>query len=162
MFRCSLKIFQHPVGVIDMLDRITPQWLAGFFDGEGSVACYRGVKGWKMKVTLTQKDEGLLSAIRTKFPEFCFYPPRRKHGRGRINPCFEIVIDGGVASVFLEAIRPFVIRKLLDVEVGIQFSSTIQNFRKGKKRTRLTEQEHKIRTDLVEKLHEGRLLDSIN
>ena len=73
------------------------------------------------------------------------------------------MIDGSKCSIFLEAIKPFVIRKLMDVETGLEFCRTMQQFMKGKRRNLgLTEEHHAIRAALVEKLKQGRMKDSIN
>jgi hypothetical protein len=160
-----------------MLERITLEWLAGFFDGEGGIACYRtkslpskwtGIVHvrWKLKITLTQNDESLLDAIRTKFPEFKFSAPRLKprgaSKKQHWRPGYEITTDGGSCYAFLMAMRPLVIRKLLDVETALEFCETIHKFRLGKKRVVLTQEEHNIRLALAEKLKQGRVKDSIN
>lgn len=148
-----------------MIERITLQWLAGFFDGEGSVCCTRTRQGaykWRIIVAITQNDEGLLEAIRAKYPEFRFRKAQRKHGAGRVRG-LDIMIDGSKCAIFLEAIRPYVIRKLIDVETGLEFCRTIREFTKGKRRNLgLTEEQHSIREALVEKLKLGRMKDSIN
>lgn len=147
-----------------MIERITLQWLAGFFDGEGSVCCTRNKRKrtWRIIVSITQNDEGLLEAIRTKFPEFRFRRAQRKHGVGRVKG-LDLMIDGSKAAIFLEAIRPYVIRKLVDVETGIEFCRTMRDFMKGQQRKLgLTEEQHAIREALVEKLRLGRTKDSIN
>lgn len=142
-----------------MIERITLQWLAGFFDGEGSVCCTRGKQKWRILVVLTQNDRGLLEAIRTKFPEFKFCKARHRSGAKG----FDITAEGGACSVFLEAVKPFVIRKLIDVETGLEFCETIRTFTKGKRRNLgLTEEQHGIRATLVEKMKLGRAKDSIN
>ena len=89
-------------------DRLTLPWLAGFFDGEGSVCCTRNKQGWRIIVTITQNDIALLEAIKVNFPEFKFSNVRkRSKTKGH-----DISIESSKCSVFLEAIRPFVIRTL--------------------------------------------------
>jgi|SRR5467141_2490950 len=148
-----------------MLERITIQWLAGFFDGEGGVSIYKSSQGWRVKVSITQNDKSLLEAIRVKFPQFHFGTVKNKRGLkldGTQRDGHEITVDGGPSvSVFLETIKPFVVRKLMDVEIGLEFCATLRRHEKGKKRTKLTISENSSRLALVERMHASRKLDSI-
>ncbi len=148
-----------------MLERITIQWLAGFFDGEGGVSIYKSAQGWRSKATLTQNDKSLLEAIKVRFPEFHFDGPRRKWGLkldGTHKQGYEITVHGSLyLSVLLEALKPLVIRKLMEVEVGLEFCSRVAKHEKGKKRYKLAATENSIRMDLAEKMRAARKSDSI-
>ena len=143
-----------------MLERLTLQWLAGFFDGEGSInigqhnVWHSNRKMWRVGITLTQADELLLQAIRQKWPEFRFCTPGHKSGNNR---AYEISIKGAKAAVvFLKAIEPYVIRKLPDVRIAIEFCEGFGKFRKGQQRGRLNPAEHARRVLLAQKIREVR------
>ena len=106
--------------------RITPQWLAGFFDGEGSVTVGLRPGGQHfIAVGVSQHDLTLLTLIGLKFPG-C-NGPYPVSGR---RTSFEIRWSGDAAGPFLEAIKDFVVLKRRQVELGIEFVRTIG--RKGK------------------------------
>ena len=147
-----------------MMERITLAWLAGFFDGEGSISIHKSKQAWRLRITLTQCDLSLLTAIRAKFPEFKFLLPKMKsYGNDgcKRQPGFEIGIAGVKAcSVFLETIRPLVVRKLMDVEVGLAFCKTVRP--NTNRRQRITPEEHAVRKLLVDKLKYSRLQRSVS
>lgn len=60
---------------IAALPRITPEWLAGFFDGEGSVSAELAYNKYAtVTITLTQKDPKILALIMLKYNAGSFKP----------------------------------------------------------------------------------------
>jgi len=108
------------------LSRLTPQWLAGFFDGEGCVSAstYNGGKYKnypRLIVHITQSDENLLRLIAMKYKgKGCMYAPIRKQARREKRPCWIISFGGKAALPLLRDIAPFVILKRKLVEWAIE------------------------------------------
>ena len=105
-----------------MLERITPQWLAGFFDGEGSIVLMNWRGQVKVAASIGQKDLSLLMAIRSKYPEFRKPTFNSNDTKG----CWFIRANGRKAKRFLEDIAPYVIRKRTQVELALEFIETVK------------------------------------
>jgi hypothetical protein len=95
------------------VQRLTPQWLAGFFDGEGCVsASISGLRNPRLIVHLTQSDAELLALIALKFGgNGCVYRPIRKGAQHEKKPCYIISFGGKACLPILEFIYPHVILK---------------------------------------------------
>ena len=103
------------------LERLTPEWLAGFFDGEGCVSCVRHRGMPSLSVNITQCDQSILTLIGMKYGSgrAPLAKPRRgaRHSQG-----FVLQFCGKSALPFLEAIAPHVILKRKQVEFGIEMA----------------------------------------
>jgi hypothetical protein len=111
------------------LERLTPEWLAGFFDGEGCVSAStsngrRGeLRNPRLIVHVTQSDYQLLSLIAMKFsPDGCMYSPVRKRGGHEKRPIYCVSFGGKSCLPFLEYIAPHVILKRKLVLWGIEMA----------------------------------------
>jgi hypothetical protein len=108
------------------LERLTPQWLAGFFDGEGCVTVtMSGVKNPRVMVSITQGDLNLLNAIWSKFCHpvtGCLYKPARKNRRGDEYPVWMLHFTGKSVLPILTTIQPYVILKRKLVDWGIEMA----------------------------------------
>ena len=96
---------------------ITPQWLAGFFDGEGCVSIYRFRGKPKFLVSLAQKDPSVLWLIHEMFPESnkpTFYGKKEKQ-------VWHVIFNGVKAKRFLETIREYSFCKRSQIEMGLRF-----------------------------------------
>jgi hypothetical protein len=112
--------------LLEAVDRLTPQWLAGFFDGEGCVYAKIDPRNrtW-MKVELTQKDPTILGLIALKFEV--------SESRSRVSPTksgatttgHTIMWSGNQAVEFLEYIKPHVIVKRRLVELALDFCELV-------------------------------------
>lgn len=102
------------------LDRVTLQWLAGFFDGEGCVGVYSSHEGrYHITVTISQKNYGILAEIKRLHPIFGGpYPSRTRRGS------FTITVNGRRGIEFLEAIEPFLVLKADQVALAIKTVKT--------------------------------------
>jgi len=106
------------------LERLTPQWLAGFFDGEGCVsASMSGVRNPRLIVSITQSDFQLLNLIAMKFsPDGCMYTPVRKGAQREKRPCWILSFGGKSCLPILDYIAPHVILKRKLVIWGIEMA----------------------------------------
>lgn len=108
---------------ISSIPRITPQWLAGFFDGEGYV-CTQNTDGWlRVRVGITQKDPRILTLIMLKYNE------------GNINyhkrsDCHNLIFCGKNSLRMLNDILPFCVVKLRLVEKAVELIQTGSQTRK--------------------------------
>jgi hypothetical protein len=117
------------------LERLTPQWLAGFFDGEGCITVtMSGVTNPRVMVSITQQDYNLLYAIWKKFCEpntGCLYKPVRKKSRGNEQDCWLLHFTGKSCGPILRTIEPYVILKRKLVVWGIEMTELTQERGKG-------------------------------
>ncbi len=111
--------------LLEATARLTPQWLAGFFDGEGSVFICQspGMKNPQLRVSITQAEPVLLVLIATKFDIPCG-PHHRPDPRSR-KPKYEIVYNGKNAVPLLEYVKNHVILKRKQVELALEFAALI-------------------------------------
>lgn len=124
----------EPLAQNEMLEvaaRLTPEWLAGFFDGEGCV-CARRVRlhgrphGWTLRVNLTQADVGLMYAIAMQFKAgYGPYAKTRTTRKGKDSTVYEIGWQGKAAIPVLELLDGLVIRKRKQVRLGLRFATTL-------------------------------------
>jgi hypothetical protein len=104
------------------LERLTPEWLAGFFDGEGCITVVRHRYGMpSLIVHLTQCDQNILTLVGMKFGA-----DRRPTMKTRRNPnareswCLQF--GGKSALPVLLVIEPHVILKRKLVQWGIEMA----------------------------------------
>ena len=88
-------------------------YLAGFFDGEGSVGMYEGGRN---VASLTNTDIRPLIMARDLFGGYLTMQPIRSRP-GAVQDLFRWQIYGHSARPFLEAIRPFVMLKGEQIDV---------------------------------------------
>lgn len=109
--------------------RITPQWLAGFFDGEGSISggftkqsrsdgFYHKVP--RLHVGLAQKNEPLLLEIRAIYGGSI----RPQFTRGVIS-CYDLMWYGKGVLPLLRDIEPHVIVKREQVKLALRFMELV-------------------------------------
>jgi hypothetical protein len=99
------------------VSKITSQWLAGFFDGEGCV-CIRTSQSsgsFSLVVKLTQKDIKILSLVLLKFPD----------GNFDFSDTPTICWNGVFAKDILLYIKEDVIIKRKQVAIALEFISLL-------------------------------------
>jgi hypothetical protein len=102
--------------LLEAVPRLTKEWVAGFFDGEGTVGAYDdGVGGHRINVSITQKDAKILALLAMKFPEMS--GPAKVTGKD----AFYIRASGHSGKRFLEFIKDHVICKRKEVELALEF-----------------------------------------
>jgi hypothetical protein len=104
--------------LLEIAPRLTPQWLAGFFDGEGCVSAYRNGAMYNIKVILAQSDPVFLSVIALKFPNGNFMQKQRDRLSPR--PCYRIQWGGRSGIPILEFIKDHVLIKKIQVEAALE------------------------------------------
>lgn len=102
-------------------EKITAQWLAGFFDGEGCVSCYLQNSVMKLDVFVAQSHFPLIAAIADLFQQ-----QPRVHCKSR-KTCYSIHFTGKGCLNFLEYIKDHVIVKREQVLLAIEFANLIGN-----------------------------------
>ena len=99
---------------------VTPQWLAGFFDGEGTVdiriAKTHGGKymRFELRVQVAQRDRAPLRLIQDQYG-----------GSIQGSHCGMWVATGATALTFLRAIAPYSVCKADQIAVGIRFQERL-------------------------------------
>ncbi len=109
--------------ILELLPRITPQWLAGFFDGEGHVSIMKDSKSGNLSIQLgiTQNDEYLLALIMLKYRAGNIYSHYNGNKNGRMIDCFVYRINGKEIKQLLEDILPYSVVKRERIEVALRF-----------------------------------------
>jgi hypothetical protein len=102
--------------------KLTDQWVAGFFDGEGCVSIVRRKRGnWiehHLSVQISQNDQRPLKAIRKRFggSQCVSMTP---------SGCWRWRIHGKAADAFLRAIHPFSIVKAEQIRLALVLRSFV-------------------------------------
>jgi len=96
------------------------RWLAGFFDGEGSIGVYRtSGGGHNLKIQIVQSasinSERLFSSLRY------FYGGNYSRHKTTHRPKFTYQIDAKYAYRFLNHIRPYLVFKAAQADVAIKW-----------------------------------------
>jgi hypothetical protein len=136
---------------------ITPEWLAGFFDGEGclTIARSRGTH-FTPQAVLTNTDLRVLKLIQEAFGGTL-------HARGnpkRWNEAYTLVFSGTPETRrFLEIIRPFLVLKKDEVEF---FLAAWTNEVNGKQARRVTPDVLEARERIKQELSAMKLRNNIS
>jgi hypothetical protein len=141
-------IFSGVENLAESLRRITPQWLAGFVDGEGSITAGLNSHGQgRIRLIIAQHDAELLFVIMTIFPG-----ANGPH-LGPSKRCYTIEYCGKAVIPVLESIKPFLVLKRRQAEIALEFAKTIVDFhRKGNSERVLTEEVNTQRARMIEEL----------
>ena len=100
---------------------ISDQYIAGFFDGEGSIGVYRNGRGnFHLRTQLTQNvlpsSEALLSGLKERFGGNL---ARMRSSIYRRGEAFNWQLNGTVAAQFLRTIRPYLVLKAEQADVAM-------------------------------------------
>lgn len=124
----ELNIGNGSEEILETVARITPQWLAGFFDGDGHVGIsrYKSTGGkyyLRLKVKFTGKDCTTLSLIGSMYgfesgPYFKNSPKYKSE-------VYELDMGGKKAAEFLRKIKDYVVIRRKQVELALQFSDEL-------------------------------------
>lgn len=128
-------------------------YLAGFLDGEGSIAIGlnknpRGERRWYLRISCHQLDPRPLRLLADRFGGSV-----RRHGyqARRTRQIFEWAVNSRQAYRVLKEVRPYLIVKADEADVGIEFQEVLMS-RTLSRRVSLSEDEQGIRHSLYEKL----------
>ncbi len=124
--------------IVEAASRITPQWLAGFFDGEGSICIHKNGGGnCSFQASISQAEPKILALIALKFGVRVY----ERAAQGRRG--FQIKFNGKCATPFLEYIKDHVICKRRQVGAALEFAKILSEFvastEQVKRRTQLVE-----------------------
>jgi len=112
--------------LLESAARITPQWLAGFFDGEGCVSVFKNGDGLpRIGVSVGQSEPTVLSLIAIRFGNIC--NPSEKYSKKLGKRFFLVSWSGKSALPILEMIKDHVIIKRKQVELGIEMIKLISD-----------------------------------
>lgn len=104
----------------EALQNITPQYVAGFFDGEGCVTVVRQHYNMpSLIVHLTQCDQHILTLIGIKFNRL---PTKKTRRNPKHREAWCLAFAGKSALPFLEYVLPYVILKKKLVLWGIEMA----------------------------------------
>lgn len=103
--------------MIEMVPRITAQWLAGFFDGEGCVSASKRGPMYSVKVSISQSDPLILSMIALKFNNTTFSSYTSSLSK---KPTYAVIWTGRSVLEILEFIKDHVIVKRKQVDAAIK------------------------------------------
>jgi hypothetical protein len=123
---------------LEALARATPQWLAGFFDGEGCVSVRQPHPGDPptVRVTIAQAEPKVMAVIAFKFSLRII----ENVVKGR--RYFGVSVCGRSALPFLNTIKDFVVCKRRQVEAAIELLNLVSRDTKEiKEETLLKRQE---------------------
>jgi len=104
--------------------RLTPQYIAGFFDGEGSISF---CKNYTIQVLVAQTDEDILLAIAQYFGTGTVrsVKQRRGHKQG-----YTLTWCGQKAKAVLEQILPYLVLKQDRASIAMRMAETMIYHRK--------------------------------
>lgn len=116
----------EPQDIIEKVSKITPEWLAGFFDGEGCINARFTSGVPSLRVTLTQKEPSIILAISLKYSGGLIHPLKHKLKDDKSQTITYCLTYNGNNSVnILKAIEPFVIVKKAQIVLALEFSKFI-------------------------------------
>lgn len=108
--------------IVEAAARITPQWLAGFFDGEGSVYIQKQASNgcYTVSVCITQSEPKILALVALKFG--MKLASTRSVGR----QCYAVRLHGRMVVPVLDYIKDHVVCKRRQVFAALEFANTMQ------------------------------------
>jgi hypothetical protein len=111
-------------------------WLAGLFDGEGSIGIYdRIARGkyttWSMRLTLTNTNVVMLDhtkALLDKLGLAYYVQENQKHGNENWRPRWQMLFTGfSRCWFFLKLIRPHLVGKAKEADLALEFLDSRMN-----------------------------------
>jgi len=108
---------------IEFVARITPQWVAGFVDGEGCINArwQKDTHVHSVRLTITQKNPAIIFLLYTVFPggHISIQNNKLRHGTHTIS--YHITWHGRRMLPLLEAVKDSVVIKKELVELALEF-----------------------------------------
>jgi hypothetical protein len=143
-------LFSSQEKLLEVVARMTPQWIAGFFDGEGCVSPKIEHHGTiaNVRVSVTQKDPTILSLIGLKFPGGHFSIKNRQIASGKATTVtHELMYTGASCQALLEYIKDHSIVKKEQILLGLDMCKLV-TYSGGK----LSEAERSKRIEISERI----------
>lgn len=144
-------------------DALTLAYLAGFFDGEGTIGVLRipqksGGTGFTLRCDVSQTSLPVLEKYRDIFGGRIAEKSRPPNPNWA--PAWVWLITGGAAVRFLRAVQPYIILKTPQIPIALKFFEEFHPLvRLGRRRPRVATQiAEQARAELMA-LHQGRKRD---
>lgn len=104
--------------------KLAPEYMAGFFDGEGSVyACWRrlgkSTRSPTLTVCISNTDKIVLDLHQEQFGGSIY----KRKARGNRQDCWQWVLSAKMAVPFLESIQPYVVIKSGVVNAALEYAT---------------------------------------
>lgn len=114
------------------MEEVLKAWIAGFFEGEGSIAIGKGhSENWRypqyaLQVVVSNSDLNRLNRFLDNFNGHIHARILSQDKRALYyrKPAYQWSLHGAKASKFLEVILPYLVRRN-QAEIGIEFQKTI-------------------------------------
>lgn len=126
------------------MNPLSPQYVAGFFDGEGCIivakdsgARHNKRPSYVLRVDVANTDYRVLEMLQREFGGNI----ARSHGKNR--PCYNWQVNAQLAKKFLEWVRPYLTVKAEQAWLALEFMS--QRGLGGGKGRPLTEEDYALR-----------------
>jgi len=108
-----------------MSREISAEYIAGFFDGEGSVSIHKGNRlkpnDWRMAVQISQVDGPVLFFLHGKFGGYLKNITRKTNFVKSAQPIWRWQVSLRKAEAFLRWIDPHVVIKRKQVDLALKF-----------------------------------------
>lgn len=132
------------------------EYLAGFIDGEGSIAVGlsrsgKGVRRWYLRFSCHQINPAPLRLLQDRFGGTI-----RRNERVGKRPLYEWVTQSKMAAAAIRALRPYLIVKADEADVALEFQELVGANPPGR-RPHLTPDQEEARHSLYLKLRELKL-----
>jgi hypothetical protein len=125
---------------------LTDEYIAGFFDGEGSISINAGGRS---SVAITQKNPSVLYLIQSRFGGNVYQKTKK------FNECFHWRISGKEEVIrFLEKMLPICVCKKQEIELGLEAAKLVRTNNNGC--CPLTSEEHAQRLSIRARMQELR------
>ena len=92
-------------------------WVAGFFDGEGSVGVYREKNNFFLQVEICNTQKGIMRALNSVYGGKLYCKQPRDYWR----PCYQLRWRGTPAYNFLKLIQPEIRIKAQEIRLALEF-----------------------------------------
>jgi len=124
--------------------RLSDEYIAGFFDGEGSIYISNLTLGYSLRVQIGQNDIRPLKCIQRKFGGGIYSNGKKSKG-------YTLTLCGNSTIPLLKAIKPFVLVKRKQVFLALRHLKTLRPH-PGWKGKPLTRYEKKARLECRKKM----------
>lgn len=129
-------------------------YVAGLFDGEGSIGIYRigyiqanRKRGLQLKIVISLTNEEPLILLKSEWGGNIQFDQHQSKKNPKHRPSFVWNLHQGQAGKFLEDIFPYLIIKRTQAKVAFSFLRTIRS--NNDKRRRITDSEDEFRETLA-------------
>jgi len=107
--------------LVEYLPRLTPEWVAGFIDGEGCIcAVKRKRSSFGVELSIAQKEPSILFLLSMKFPDSS--APSVFHNSISGAKCWQLHWSGSNCLEILRYVENHVVLKKKQVELGLRLA----------------------------------------